>query len=143
MVWSQVAVRVAGAFSVPTVRELPEKSMSSTLDSNGRAPCSLATWPVWPICCGEAHRLTLSPVFLISTLGEEGPLCMRLSENPWLCAIAGAVATSTIASIATTSINFLILLHPFPLRYLGPVYFTLMSQGGPCVGALPATDYFR
>jgi hypothetical protein len=38
MVWSQVTVAVAGAFSVPTLRELPEKSMWSAVGLNCTAP---------------------------------------------------------------------------------------------------------
>jgi hypothetical protein len=48
------------------------------------------------------------PLLLIPTDGEALPLVILLSENPWpICAMAGAAATSTIASIAANSINFL------------------------------------
>src|SRR5919199_1486623 len=90
-----------------TVSSLPVKSMSSTLDLYWTTPCSLATWPVWPICWPVGQALTLLPLLLTENDGEDLPLVTLDSPNPWpTCAIAGAAATTTIATIAPNIINF-------------------------------------
>src|SRR5919199_2878448 len=79
------------------VSSLPEKLRSSALDWYWTTPCSLATCPVLPICWPVGHRLTLLPLLETENDGEDLPLVILLSENPWLCARAGAAATITIA----------------------------------------------
>src|SRR5919199_1644198 len=89
------------------VSELPVKSMSSVLVLYWTAPCSLATLPVWPTCWPVGHRLALLPLLLTLNDGEDLPLVIRLSDSPWeTCAIAGAAATTTIATMAPNSTNF-------------------------------------
>src|ERR687886_2163820 len=89
------------------VIELPVKSMSSVLVKYWVTPCSLATLPVLTICWLVGQALTLSPLLLKLNDGDALPLVILDSENPWAtCAMAGAAATSTTASIAANIINF-------------------------------------
>src|SRR5919199_6776974 len=104
---SMVCVHSAVAAGVSST-ELPEKPISSVLVLYWTAPCSLATLPVWAACSRSVHRLTLLPLLLTSTLGVAVPLVIRLSDSSWVtgCAIAGAAATITIATMAPHNINF-------------------------------------
>ena len=60
--------------------ELPSNKMSSDSEAYCTTPCSLATLPVLTTCWAGVHKLTLSPVLLMSTSGEAEPLCMRLRQ---------------------------------------------------------------
>ena len=70
MVWSHVAVTVAGAFSVPTLIELPVKSRSPAVEQLCTTPCSLATLPVLAVCWSVGLRFTLLPALEMTVDGE-------------------------------------------------------------------------
>src|SRR5919202_792791 len=91
-----------------TVSSLPEKSMLSVLVLYWVAPCSLATLPVWAVCCPVGHRLALLPLLLTLNDGEALPLVIRLSDSSWEtgCAMAGGAATNTTGPLSPNSTNF-------------------------------------